>query len=209
MSDAETVKEFQERFKTAYGKELTSKEAEQALDKLVELAKVLQEIAWEERCRRLKLRDHPEGYHLDDNHYSCHICNAYISGEQSWYDKCGISCIPCRDARRKKIIPTAAYRDRDSWYAMWEFGHYWNVRPATVRKFVRAGKLKARNVPGSKFHIFMINENRGFLPPKPQKHRVRTSDNSFRVEYEKVKSPFVESGLTADKFIPNKNSRKS
>jgi len=193
MSDDKIIKEFQEDFKAAYIKELTLKEAEETLDKLVELAKVLQEIAWEERCRRLKLRDHPGGYHLDDHQHSCRICGADVSREQSWYDKYGISCIPCRDARRKKIIPAAAYRDRDSWYEIWGFGHYWNAKPTTVRKFVREGKLKARIVPGSNFYIFMIEENKGFLPQKPQKHLVRTSDSSFRTEYEKVKSPFDKS----------------
>lgn len=198
MSEDKTVKEFQKHFKTAYGKELTSKEAEEALNKLVELVRALQEIAWEERCRRLRLRDHPEGYHLDDRRYSCQICGDYVSGERSWYDKFGISCIACRDARRKKIIPAVAYRDKDSWYAMWEFNHYWNVKPAAVRGFVRNGKLKARIVPGSNFLIFMIKDNKGFLPPKPKHLRVRTSDNCIRVEYEKVKSPFVEYDSVSD-----------
>ena len=195
MPNDKTLSEFQELFKAAYGKELTMKEAEEAFDKLVELAKVLQDIAWEERCRRLKLRDHPEGYHLDDHHYSCRICGTDVSGEQSWYDKYGISCIACRDARRKKIIPAAAYRHPDSWYSMWEFGFYWNVKPAIVRRFIRSGKLKARIVPGSNFHLFMIKDNKGFLPQKPERHRVRTSDNYIRVGYEKVSSPFDEHGL--------------
>lgn len=195
MSEDKTVKEFQEHFKTTYGKELTLKEAEEALDKLVELAKVLQEIAWEERRRQLKLHDHSEGFHLDDLKYSCGICHATVSGERSWYDKHGISCIACRDARRKKIIPVVAYKNKDSWYAMWEFNHYWNVKPATVRGFVRSGKLKARIVPGSNFYIFMIKDNKGFLPQKPKSHLVRTSDSYVQVKYEKVKSPFVEHDL--------------
>lgn len=196
MPDDKTVKEFQEHFKTAYGKELTLKEAEQALDKLVELAKVLQEIAWEDRRRRLRLRDHPEGFHLDDRHYSCQICGDYVSGERSWYDKYGISCIACRDARRKRIIPASAYRDKDSWYSMWEFSYYWNAKAATVRKFVRTGKLKARIVPASNFHIFMIKDNKGFLPPKPKSQLVKISDNGFRSEYEKAKSPFDDHCLS-------------
>jgi hypothetical protein len=206
MPDDKTVREFQEQFRTTYGKELTLKEAEEALDKLVELAKVLQDIAWEERCRRSRLRDHPEGFHLEDHEYNCRICYAKISGEQSWYDKYGISCIACRDARRKNILPAAAYRDRDSWYSMWEFSHYWNVKPATVRKFMRAGKLKARIVPISSFHIFMIKDNEGFLPLKPKQLKVRTSNNCIRVGHEKVKSPFAEHSSikdqpTSDKII--------
>ena len=195
MLSDKAIKEFHEIFKRKYGKEYTWNEATEAANNFARFVMLLREIAMEDRRRQLKLRDNPEGFHLNDHQYSCRICGTLVSGEQSWYDLFGISCIACRDARRKRIFPAIAYRSKDSWYSMWEFGYYWNAKPATVRKFVRAGKLKVRIVPGSNFHIFMIDENKGFLPPKPTHHRVRISDNSFRVEYEKVRSPFDEHGL--------------
>jgi hypothetical protein len=205
MLDDKAIKEFQELFKRKYGKEYSWNEAAEAFNNLIRFVRVLHDIAREDRRRQLKLQDHPEGFYLDDLKYNCGICYATVSGERGWYDKYGISCIACRDARKKKIIPVAAYKHKDSWYAMWEFNHYWNVKPATVRRFVRNGKLKVRIVPGSNFHIFMIKDNKGFLPLKPKRQRIRTRDNSIRVGYEKVKSPFVEydsfsNQSTADKI---------
>lgn len=197
MLSDKAIKEFQELFKRKYGKEYSWNEAAEAANNFARFVMLLREIAMEDRRRQLKLQDHLDGFHLEDNKYTCGICNAEVSGEQGWYDKFGISCIACRDARRKKIIPAAAYRERDSsWYSMWEFGYYWNAKPATVRKYIRAGKLKARIVPGSNFHIFMIEDNKGFLPPKSKHHRVWITDNCYRVEHEKVKSPFDDHCLS-------------
>jgi len=54
----------------------------------------------------------------------------------------------------------------------------------------------------------MIKENKGFLPPKPAHHKVWTSDNCFRVGYEKVKSPFDENGPFNNRSAPDSDSIK-
>jgi hypothetical protein len=141
-----------------------------------------------------KLEESPNGFHLTDGTYSCSICGDSITGETSWHDKYGHSCILCRDARRKRIIPVAAYKNRDSWYRMFEFENNWNVKSSTVRKFIQEGKLKARIVrfPNGRphYYLFMINDNKGFLSLKPKSFYIRTGENGYRVEHGKVELPF-------------------
>ncbi len=192
MLSDESIKKFQEIYKKEFGKEVSRAEACEMGCNLVNLVKVLCDAQAEDLGRQAKLKDQPDGFHLEGGTYSCGICQNPISGEQTWYDKCGINCIPCRDARRKRIIPNLTYEKRGSWYAIWEFDYYWNVKSTTVRKFIRNGKLKARVIPESRFHVILIKDNKGFLPEKPKSHLVKTPDNYTHVEYEKVKSPFDE-----------------
>lgn len=193
LSD-ERIKEMKELLEKEYKREFTWEEAADSAYRLAGLAEVAWSLYLKEQEWKKKLEESPEGFHLTDGAYSCFICGTSISGEGSWHDKYGHSCIPCRDARRKRIIPVEAYRNRDSWYRMWEFDYYWDVKSSTVRKFIKQRKLKARIVPdasGRPYHyIFMIRDNSGFLPPKPKSHPVKVGENGFRLEYEKVKSPF-------------------
>ena len=172
------------------GKEVTRSEAEEGLRNLVNLVELMWDIWRRDEQRKKRLEAEPNGFPLEGG-YSCFICGQ--SGD-IWYDKYGYSCPPCLAARRKRIIPVEAYRKKDTWYAMWEFDHYFGAKSATVRKFIRNGKLKARIVPDEAgrphYYLFMIKENAGFLPPKPKSHRVQNGE-WISVEYEKGPSPFI------------------
>lgn len=186
----ERIEEMKKLLEKHSGKEVTWAEAEESAHNLVNLVQLMWNIWRRDEQRKKRLETEPDGFPLEGG-YSCFICGQ--SGD-IWYDKYGYSCPPCLAARRKRIIPVGAYRKKDSWYAMWEFDHYFGAKSATVRKFIRNGKLKARIVPDEAgrphYYLFMIKENAGFLPPKPRSHAVQNGE-WMSIEYEKVPSPFV------------------
>ncbi len=79
---------------------------------------------------------------------------------------------------------------------MWEFDYYFKIKSPTIRKFVRQGKLKARNIPDENgktyFELFLIKDNPDVLLKKPRSRLVETKDKMVAVEYEKVLFPLLE-----------------
>src|SRR3989338_7779857 len=65
--------------------------------------------------------------------------------------------------------PPFMYKNRDSWYATWQLGTKFQIKPPTVRKLVRQGVSKARIVLGENGkpyeYIFLKKENPKFIDP--------------------------------------------
>lgn len=161
------IKEYQAIYKKEFGKEISHADAADGGERLVRIFKLLFDGHVEEMKRQEKLKEFPKGYSLmDGKTYNCRICHQYISNEQLWYDKWGMKCLACQDAVNKKIIPGKACRDDKSWYASWELQSSFMMHATTVRKLVRNGVLKAREVPKTGFQVFLLKENADTLPPK-------------------------------------------
>lgn len=193
LSD-ERIKEFQEIYKKEYGKELSWKEAAEGARNLVGFVEIIYDSYKEDCFRKRKLKDHPKGFHLDDGKiYSCRICRESISNERTWWDEGGIKCLHCQKALDKKIIPKSVCKNDKSWYATWEFDYYFKIKSPTVRKFVRHGKLKSRVIPningGEHFELFLIKDNIGVLPEKPESYLVKDEQNRVHVAYKPVDLP--------------------
>ncbi|NQU77364.1 hypothetical protein HQ544_01565 [Candidatus Falkowbacteria bacterium] len=190
------IKEFQDIYEKKYGKKLSWEEAIDAANNLMGFAELLFKSYITDQGRKEKLGKYPKGFHIEGEGYSCCICHKTISNQETWYDKYGIKCLICQKAIEKRLIPVSVCKNKDSWYSMWEFDYYFGVKPSTVRKFVRQGKLKVRIVPGEKgktyFEIFLIKDNPGVLPKKPESRLVETEDRMMRVEYEKIVFPLSE-----------------
>lgn len=186
----ERIEEMKSLLEKKSGKEVTTAEAEEGLRNLVNLVELMWDIWCRDEKRKKRLEAEPGGFPLEGD-YSCFICG--YSGD-IWYDKYGYSCPLCLVARRKRIIPVEAYRKKDSWYTMFDLERFFGVKSATVRKFIRDGRLKARivlNEAGKPhYYLFMIKDNVGFLPTKPKSYTVRNGE-WISVEYEKVPSPFL------------------
>lgn len=190
LSD-ERIKEFQEIYKKEYGKELSWKEAAEGARSLLGLAQIAYDSYKTECLRKRKLKDNPKGFHLDDGKtYSCRICRESISNERTWWDEGGIKCLHCQKALDKKIIPKSVCKNDKSWYATWEFDYYFKIKTPTIQKFVRQGKLKSRIIPGinggKHFELFLIKDNPGVLPEKPESYLVKEENNMVHVEYKPV-----------------------
>lgn len=185
------IKEFQEIYKKEYGKELSWKEAAEGARSLLGLAQIAYDSYREDCFRKRKLKDHPKGFHLDDGKtYSCLICRESISNERTWWDENGIKCLHCQKALDKKIIPKSVCKNDKSWYATWEFDYYFKIKTPTIQKFVRQGKLKSRIIPGinggKHFELFLIKDNLGVLPEKPESYLVKDEQDRVHVEYKPV-----------------------
>ena len=171
----QSIEEFKEIYKKEYGKELSNEEAYEAASNLLQFAEILYEFAREEAIKKEKLKKYPKGFHLDDGPYNCLVCYKQVTGEESWWDLLGPKCIPCQKAIENGVIPKYVCKNRDSWYAMRELKDKFGIHPATAKKMIREGKLKARIIKDEQgrdyFYVFLAEENSKFL--KNEQRRVK------------------------------------
>ncbi len=100
------VAEFKRIYKKEYGKELNDAEAYDGASRLVQLAEIALDLAYTDHRRKLRLKKEPRGFRLEpESTYTCCICYELIAGEQTWYDKYGIKCLPCQKALERRVIP--------------------------------------------------------------------------------------------------------
>lgn|SRR3989338_1542513 len=162
----ERVQDFKEIYKKEYGKELSDKEAFEAAQNLANFAELLYGCAQRDHRRKLKLEEHPNGYHLPDGEcYSCRICGNSISGKETWYRDYGITCLICKKAIDGEVIPMNAVTDLDSWYDSRELKDKFGIHPSTARKMIRTGELQARIIKNGEcdyFCVFLKEENLNF-----------------------------------------------
>ncbi|MCB9815841.1 hypothetical protein H6786_00460 [Candidatus Nomurabacteria bacterium] len=127
---------------------------------------------WEEKekARAKKLEENPKGFHLEGAGYTCSICRNSTPAGDNWYDKWGIKCLVCQWSIDHKEIPASLAKNEDSWYRKYDFEHYFNVKGQTLNKWVREGLVKARTVSrygeGVHTQVFLVKDNKDFLPPK-------------------------------------------
>lgn len=136
------------------------------MERMAALGKEFEE---KEKERAKKLEENPKGYHLDGS-YTCAICRETTPAGDNWYDKYGIKCLVCQWAIDHKEIPASVAKDEDTWYRKFDFEHYFNVKGPTLGKWVRNGIVKPRIISkygkGVHTEIFLIKDNKDFLPPK-------------------------------------------
>jgi hypothetical protein len=123
-----------------------------------------------EKIKAERLKANPKGFHLDGAGYTCFICgNGTLEGD-NWYDEYGIKCLICQKAIDDGEIPASLAKDKESWYSKHEIESRFNLKSPTIKKWVKDGILKARTVTrygeGVHVQLFLIEDNKGFLPPK-------------------------------------------
>ncbi len=134
------------------------------------MAKFMDEWKEEEKRREDKLKANPKGFHLEGRGYTCFICGDSTPEGDNWYDKWGIKCLVCQKAIDVGEIPASLAKFKDSWYKEFEFDYYFNVKTPTLRKWIKEGLVVPRIITryGTGVHaqIFLVKENKDFLPPK-------------------------------------------
>ncbi len=157
------VKEFQRIFKEDYGEDLSDQDAREAAGNLIGFFELLFEVWHRDQRRKQQLKESPNGFHLPEGeYYNCFICHETVSGETSWYNKHGITCLICKEALRKRVVPVSVMKKRDTWLAMWEVRDLLGVHVSTVKKMIRTGELKARIIKNGEheyFWVFLKKEN--------------------------------------------------
>jgi hypothetical protein len=137
---------------------------------LEQMAKFGEEWKKKEEERAKKLEENPNGFHLEGVGYTCFICGGSTPEGDNWYDQYGIKCLVCQKAIDAGEIPASLAKEKDSWYSKFDLEHYFNVKHHALRKWLKEGIIKARDVSyfgkGAHVQLFLIEDNKDFLPPK-------------------------------------------
>ena len=142
----------------------TEEQYRDAARSLVTFVDALCRISAEERQRELRLEQEPNGFMMIGEGRTCSLCKQNISGDM-WYDKWGMKCTDCQAALSKKIVPGYVFKDHKNENHITASALSWrfDLRIQTIRKLVRQGKLKAREVPGNGTLVFLRRENPDLL----------------------------------------------
>lgn len=189
LSD-ECINEFKEIYKKTKGEDISDEDARESARNLLGFYELMFEISKKEVARERRLKKEPQGFHLESDGYSCGVCGNNMTAENSWYNWYGQTCLLCRNAIEKGIIPTFVCKHHDSYYKMWQLKSTFKIHPQTARKLLRLGKLKARIVLTEDGHpheyILLKKENPGLIEKfnpgwkSYQRHRNKVHDKWAR-----------------------------
>jgi hypothetical protein len=173
----EAIKEYKEIYKKDFGKELSDSEANESIEQLAQLFRVLYDAHIEQCRKNRKLKEYPKGYRLDasEGTYTCIVCGRCVTGSDVWWDKSGPKCDFCQKALWKKIYPRSVCKDKyDTCYATWELERIFGIKPPTARKLIREGKIKARIIPddnGRPHHYVILKKENPRLVEYEEQHK--------------------------------------
>lgn len=130
-------------------------EMQRQADNLVELVRLLINSEQEELKRKQRLETEPEGYSMAGDGRGCSLCQQMVYGTDGWYDKWGFKCMNCQDAVNKKKIPGSLCGDYDhkKYVTDSALAYKSGLHIQTIRKLIRRGDIKARQVPKGPFLI--------------------------------------------------------
>lgn len=171
LSKEAVIARLKEETLAESGRILSDSEAEKAYA-FIELATEIFLRNCVEKASLLKqLAAMPDGFHYEKPGRTCVICKEQAYGKDSWYDAYGLKCVTCQEAINKKIIPAFIAADTDSYYTDTDLEINLNISRKLINAFVKTGLLKARIIPcregaGAHFRLFLLKDNRGFLPPR-------------------------------------------
>lgn len=138
----------------------TEAEYRHSAQSLLNLAEISLDMAMEHHGWEKRLEAEQKGFAVASEGRTCHLCRSNISGEM-WFDKWGLKCMDCQRALDKKLIPGYVFTDdkNEKYITGLELSWRKDLRMGTIRKLVRQGKLKAREVPGNGTLVFLKKEN--------------------------------------------------
>jgi len=208
----ERIDEYKVIYKSKYGEELTDAEASDQANRLAGFFKILWEVAQEDNKRKRRLKTEPDGFSLD-NTYTCGVCRNSIGPLQNWYSKFGITCLPCHKALISEVIPSFVAFQRESFFLDWQLKSDFNIHPATVRKYVRTGVLKALIIPtesGAPYeYIFLRKDNPGLISrhtPEWKSHKRNRDKVSRKQSKERAQKMRKEFETKRQKWIKKRKN---
>jgi len=167
------LEELKEIYKKDRDIEMTDPEAEEAYRCLTGLAEIIYEQWVTDQRRQKKLEENPKGFHLDDNgQYTCILCKNGMQNETTWFDKWGLKCVDCQNAINKKVIPGSILKQSgdQKYYTRFDLEYHLLLKTQKVNKLIKEGVLKPRVIKNTRnyqdAHLFLIKDNKEFLPPK-------------------------------------------
>lgn len=127
----------------------TEAEYREAAQNLLGYVDTLVQMDFEERQRKARLEEGPKGFALEGKGRTCSLCRRTVHDGDGWYDKWGFKCMNCQDAVNKRKIPGSLCRDWDDEKCVTEsqLAMKTELHPQTIRKLIRQGKIKVRQIP--------------------------------------------------------------
>jgi len=129
--------------------EITDEQAREASYNLTRYIELVYEVAMKQARNEKRLKKEPKGFPIE-GHYSCLICHTSIGPETGWYHWGGQRCLNCHRAIANGVIPAYMLKNDKSYFRIWYLANTWKVRTVSIRKMVREGKLKARDITDEK-----------------------------------------------------------
>lgn len=135
-----------------YESDLEMKESAQ---RLVSLFDLLIEMDMAQRALKKRLETEPKGFSMEGEGRNCSLCGQMVYGTAGWYDKWGFKCMNCQDAVNKKKVPGSLCGDYNHEKYVTDSTLSWKsgLHIQTIRKLIRQGKIKARQIPRGPFLI--------------------------------------------------------
>lgn len=148
-------KEFKELCEKKNIKYETEVEYETAARNLVGLVDLLVEMDMAQRALKKRLETEPKGFSMAGEGRNCSLCGRTVYDTDGWYDKWGFKCMNCQDAVNKKKIPGSLCGDYDhkKYVTDSTLSYKSGLHIQTIRKLIRQGKIKARQIPKGPFLI--------------------------------------------------------
>lgn len=150
-----SLKKFKELCEKEGIKYDTELEYKQSAMNLVNLVGTLVEVDMAERDRKQRLEKEPKGFALEGKGRNCSLCGQSVYEGDGWYDKWGFKCMNCQDAVNKKKIPGSLCGDWKHEKCITDSTLSWKagLHTQTIRKLIRQGKIKARQIPNGPYMI--------------------------------------------------------
>jgi len=150
--DYEEFKKISEELGHKYETEL---EMKQSANNLVRYLKVLIEMDQADKERKHRLEAEPKGFSMPGNGRNCSLCRQGVYEDSGWYDKWGFKCMNCQKAVDKKQIPGSLCRDykNEKCITDSDLSYKSKLHVQTIRKLIRQGKIKAREIPHGPYMI--------------------------------------------------------
>lgn len=133
----------------------TRAEASESASNLVGFVDLLLQIDQEEKGRKKQLEKEPKGFTLEGKGRNCSLCGNGVYDGDGWYDKWGFKCLNCQKAVNKKQIPGSLCGDYDNKKCITDSSLSFKsgLHVQTIRKLIRRGEIKARQIPGGPYMI--------------------------------------------------------
>lgn len=149
------LKEFKQLCDDKGIKYETEEEYKEAAGNLVGLVDLLLEMDMAQRALKKRLEAEPKGFALEGKGRNCSLCGRSVYESDGWYDKWGFKCTNCQDAVNKKKIPGSLCGDWDHNKYVTEstLSYKSGLHIQTIRKLIRNGGIKARQIPKGPFLI--------------------------------------------------------
>lgn len=172
----ESLKRFKKMFEEKGIKYETEEEYREAATNLVKFFDLLIEMDMEEKRRKKRLEKEPKGHKLAGEGRNCSLCRRAVYEGDGWYDKWGFKCMNCQDAVDKKKIPGSLCGDYSDEKYMTDstMSYKTGLHNQTIRKLIRQGKIKARQIPNGPF-LILRKDNPDVIKVIEEEKKVQTA----------------------------------